>query len=109
MALITCRECGKEISDMAESCPNCGYPMKSKPPYYLDIEVNYDTNLNEWYYDTKNHREVSYAEYALSKDIYDKECEEKYSLKPGQIPDDILMFMKPKKKSKKKKRESIRF
>lgn len=25
MALIKCRECGKEISDKAESCPNCGY------------------------------------------------------------------------------------
>lgn len=25
MALINCPECGKEISDMAKSCPNCGY------------------------------------------------------------------------------------
>lgn len=25
MALITCPECGKEISDSAKSCPNCGY------------------------------------------------------------------------------------
>ena len=25
MALINCPECGKEISDMADSCPNCGY------------------------------------------------------------------------------------
>lgn len=24
MALIKCQECGKEISDNAESCPNCG-------------------------------------------------------------------------------------
>ncbi len=28
MALIKCPECGKEISDQAESCPNCGTPMK---------------------------------------------------------------------------------
>ena len=27
MSLIHCPECGKEISDKAESCPNCGYPM----------------------------------------------------------------------------------
>ena len=27
MALITCPECGKEISDMAEACINCGYPI----------------------------------------------------------------------------------
>lgn len=28
MALINCPECGKEISDKAASCPNCGYPVK---------------------------------------------------------------------------------
>lgn len=28
MALINCPECGKEISDRAEACPNCGYPIK---------------------------------------------------------------------------------
>jgi len=27
MALITCPECGKEISDKAESCPSCGYVL----------------------------------------------------------------------------------
>jgi hypothetical protein len=26
MALITCKECGKEISDQADKCPNCGCP-----------------------------------------------------------------------------------
>lgn len=28
MALIKCPECGKEISDAAKSCPNCGHPVK---------------------------------------------------------------------------------
>lgn len=27
MALIKCPECGKEVSDKALSCPNCGYAM----------------------------------------------------------------------------------
>ena len=27
MALINCPECGKEASDKAEKCPNCGYPF----------------------------------------------------------------------------------
>lgn len=27
MALITCQECGKEVSDKATSCPNCGAPI----------------------------------------------------------------------------------
>lgn len=29
MALINCPECGKEISDKAASCPNCGCPVKN--------------------------------------------------------------------------------
>lgn len=33
MALIKCTECGKEISDKASVCPNCGCPVEqmSKP------------------------------------------------------------------------------
>lgn len=27
MALMKCPECGKEISDKAMLCPNCGYPI----------------------------------------------------------------------------------
>ena len=30
MALIKCPECGKEISDRAKKCPNCGFPIKRK-------------------------------------------------------------------------------
>ena len=29
MALIKCTECGKEISDCAERCPNCGCTTKA--------------------------------------------------------------------------------
>lgn len=29
MALITCHECGKEISENAQSCPQCGAPQKT--------------------------------------------------------------------------------
>lgn len=27
MALIKCQECGKDVSDKAKICPNCGYPI----------------------------------------------------------------------------------
>ncbi len=27
MALIECKECGKEVSSFAKHCPNCGYPI----------------------------------------------------------------------------------
>lgn len=29
MSLINCPECGKEISDKATTCPNCGYPINN--------------------------------------------------------------------------------
>jgi len=41
MALIQCPECKKEISDFAESCPHCGYPIKKIMPKTLvsDLKV----------------------------------------------------------------------
>ena len=30
MALIHCPECGKEISDQANRCPHCGFPLESE-------------------------------------------------------------------------------
>ena len=32
MALITCEDCGKEISEKAPACPNCGAPQAVKEP-----------------------------------------------------------------------------
>lgn len=31
MALIKCPECSREVSSMAASCPQCGYPISKKP------------------------------------------------------------------------------
>lgn len=36
MALIKCVECGKEISDKASVCPNCGYKKSAKSMTKLD-------------------------------------------------------------------------
>ena len=33
MALINCIECGKEISDKATTCPNCGAPIRKDTSY----------------------------------------------------------------------------
>jgi len=30
MALINCPECGSRISDQAEKCPSCAYPINSR-------------------------------------------------------------------------------
>lgn len=41
MALITCPECGKQISDKAKHCINCGYPLNSKNICIIDgVEVD---------------------------------------------------------------------
>jgi hypothetical protein len=31
MALITCPECGAQVSDAAPACPKCGYPVAAAP------------------------------------------------------------------------------
>jgi hypothetical protein len=33
MALITCTECGKQISDKAATCVQCGAPVDNRPRY----------------------------------------------------------------------------
>lgn len=45
MALINCPECQKQISDQAQSCPQCGYPLarKAQP----DFEFPFQKPLNE--------------------------------------------------------------
>ena len=30
MALVTCIDCGKEVSERAKACPNCGAPMQAE-------------------------------------------------------------------------------
>lgn len=38
MALIKCEECGKEFSDKADICPNCGCPNSQKAKVNVVIE-----------------------------------------------------------------------
>lgn len=38
MALVKCKECGKEISSTVKVCPSCGYKKKpSKLTYFIVI------------------------------------------------------------------------
>lgn len=39
MALISCPECTKEISDKVSSCPHCGYPMIEEKSDIQKVEV----------------------------------------------------------------------
>lgn len=40
MALIKCTECGKEISDKATSCPNCGCPIEDSAQNKTNESIN---------------------------------------------------------------------
>lgn len=42
MPMINCPECGKEISDLASACPNCGFPMGFEA---TKVNQNYGGNV----------------------------------------------------------------
>ena len=46
MALITCPECGKQVSDKANSCPNCGYPLTKKVDTVKSVMPNPANTVN---------------------------------------------------------------
>lgn len=54
MAMVTCRECGKEISDMAGTCPHCGYPIQAVKN--AQIEQN-----NRAFYKKQNKMRILYS------------------------------------------------
>ncbi len=46
MALIKCPECGKEISDKATACPNCGMPLRREDRGTYDVTI---TKEKQWF------------------------------------------------------------
>jgi len=41
MALITCPECGKSVSDQATACPACGFPLRAEvAPVVAPVTAN---------------------------------------------------------------------
>ena len=50
MALIKCNECGREVSDKAQSCPSCGAPVENKMIQELDVpkSVKYDSTSDSF-------------------------------------------------------------
>ena len=50
MALIKCTECGREISDKAETCPGCGAPVSvtTKKQSSQPTKVKYNSNSDNF-------------------------------------------------------------
>lgn len=48
MALIKCPECGKEVSDSAKTCPNCGYPIaEDYGKGEVKINIKFKVNMSD--------------------------------------------------------------
>lgn len=57
MSLIKCSECGKDVSDLAKSCPNCGAPILK---YTNDAESNFtEEHLNHSVDEGKNNTKIT--------------------------------------------------
>ena len=54
MALTSCPECGGEVSDQAEACPHCGFPLKAEqqapppPRRYWGWEWKSKARILDW-------------------------------------------------------------
>lgn len=46
MALIKCPECNSQISDQADSCPKCGYELKSKKEVSTNSNNSFANKIN---------------------------------------------------------------
>lgn len=46
MALITCPECGRQVSDAAQTCPTCGYPIAQKADNKIMIRIDRTPQAN---------------------------------------------------------------
>ena len=67
MALINCSECGKEISDRAAACPNCGCPVNSNKEIFGASQESINNDIS------KPQQEMINDEIIISEIIIDEE------------------------------------
>ena len=68
MALISCPECGKQVSDRAASCPDCGCPISTTPTVALQADASKE--IEKLIVLARRSREASDSKYA--KKYYDQ-------------------------------------
>lgn len=72
MALIKCPECGKEVSDKAAACPNCGFPVCGTSECQTDFMVGISTNDSIVLYFNEKVLEIEQHGKSLVKDSFSK-------------------------------------
>ena len=77
MALIRCKECGKEISSNARACPHCGCPMELQE----QIPVNWSTEIA---ISSEQAAEIIRSELENAR-IEIEEAEQKYDYKESEL------------------------
>lgn len=50
MALISCPECNKDVSDKASSCPGCGVSIRKDSMEERYVKRNKQENVAGWFY-----------------------------------------------------------
>lgn len=49
MALIQCPECGKQVSNSAKNCPNCGYPIAENSNDTIRIKIGQHPQISGYH------------------------------------------------------------
>lgn len=101
MALITCPECGKEISNKASFCIGCGCPMENREEKKEDLDILIDdiySRNKDRVKAIKELREKTGLDLKSAKDIMDK----KYNGITQEEKDKII-----KEEAKQARRESL--
>lgn len=98
MALINCKECGKEISDKAITCPNCGCPVGNQQ---IGIAVTKDPGTITHYTckisKIDNENIVKLGECKEDASIY-FDCNEPMTLQFEIYSKKIIQEVKPRRK-----------
>ena len=77
MALIKCPECGKKVSDKANACIHCGYPLDEEEDFSIaDLYIRKKSLLDE---DTLTHEIHKIADDVL-KSMKEKEVRSPFPL-----------------------------
>ena len=70
MALVTCPECGRKVSERADACPNCGYPICASLQKSKQEEAQKDFDRGEQYYHTGDYQNAfKYVSIAAEKGL----------------------------------------